>query len=210
MGKIEEVLGQLASTQGLRDEAPNIALAEAIAKDSDKESIKILIDALAQKDRGIQSDAIKVLYEIGERNPSLIADHLGVFLNLLTHKNNRLQWGAMTAIRCIATIQAEAVYMQLPKLLAATETGSVITRDQVVMTLIHLATLPEYHADTISLLLEQLQACPTNQLPMYAERALPVIEELDKANFTKVLEARLDEIEKDSKRKRVEKVLKKL
>jgi hypothetical protein len=45
---------------------------------------------------------------------------------------------------------------------------------------------------------------------MYAENALPVIDAGLKDKFVKTLSGRLDEIEKESKRKRVEKVIKKL
>jgi hypothetical protein len=43
---------------------------------------------------------------------------------------------------------------------------------------------------------------------MYAENAIPVITEKHKQLFIKTLTSRLDDIEKESKRKRVEKVIK--
>jgi hypothetical protein len=55
-----------------------------------------------------------------------------------------------------------------------------------------------------------LQSCPTNQLPMYAENAIPVITEKNNLLLIKTLTSRLDEIEMESKRKRVEKVIKKV
>jgi lipoate-protein ligase A len=57
---------------------------------------------------------------------------------------------------------------------------------------------------------ERLTKSPTNQLPMYAENTLPVIDETNKAAFIKTLQSRLADIEKDTKRIRVEKVIKKL
>jgi hypothetical protein len=56
----------------------------------------------------------------------------------------------------------------------------------------------------------ELMGSATHQLPMYAENAVPVINESNKAVFIKTLNSRLDEIEKERKRKRVEKVIKKL
>jgi hypothetical protein len=44
---------------------------------------------------------------------------------------------------------------------------------------------------------------------MYAENALPIVNEKNKALFIRTLTARLDDFEKETKRKRVEKVLKK-
>jgi hypothetical protein len=58
------------------------------------------------------------------------------------------------------------------------------------------------------LLTREFQTCPINQLPMYAENAMPTITEKNKLFFIKTLTARLDDIEKESKRKRVEKVIK--
>ena len=51
----------------------------------------------------------------------------------------------------------------------------------------------------------------TCALPIsYAEHALPVINEKNKKDFARVLKIRLRDIEKDSKKKRVEKILKKI
>lgn len=57
---------------------------------------------------------------------------------------------------------------------------------------------------------EQLKKCPTNQLPMYAENAIAIVNDNNKALFIKTLSSRLSDIEKDTKRKRVEKLIKKL
>ena len=204
------ILDQLASALGRKDEVPNQELAKAIATAKNTKAIKELVEGLAHKSKAIQSDCIKVLYEIGEQQPVLIAPYFEDFLALLGHKNNRLQWGTMTDLNSIAKVKPYEVYKNLSLILDAADRGSVITRDQAVNILIHLTTTPKYAKDTFPLLLDQLLYCPTNQLPMYAERALPIIDELTKKEFLDVLQARLSEIEKDSKRKRVEKVIKKL
>ena len=206
----EDIINRLASSLGRRDEEPNIALAETIAAASDAAAVQLLVDQLGGKQKDIAGDCIKVLYEIGERRPELIAAHLDVFVQLLTHRNNRLQWGAMTAIHCISKVHPAKVYAQLDPILSSAEKGSVITRDQAVNILIQLAGHGAYHSDAISLLNEQLLSCPTNQLPMYAERMLPAIEAADKALVLESLHSRLDDIDKDSKRKRVEKVIRRL
>jgi hypothetical protein len=59
-------------------------------------------------------------------------------------------------------------------------------------------------------LIEQLKNAATNQLPMYAENVLPIISDKYKSTVIKTLTKRLGEIEKETKRKRVEKVIKKL
>jgi hypothetical protein len=168
------------------------------------------VENLFNKDKNIQSDCIKVLYEIGEQEPRLIAEHDKAFLELLESKNNRLVWGAVTALDCIAEINPKGIYKNLAKILKAGDTGSVITKDHCVGILIKLAAVKQYADDALELLLGELKTCPTNQLPMYAENAIPMISEKHKKNFVKVLTSRLKEIEKESKVKRVEKVIKKL
>ncbi len=204
------VLDKLATTLGQKDEAPNLALAREIATTADKKAVATLVENLSNKNKNIQSDCIKVLYEIGVVAPGLIADYSDNFLVLLNHKNNRLQWGAMTALHAIASVKPDKIYNNLPMILDAADKGSVITKDNAVNILITLAANPKYAEDAFALLLEQLQISPPNQLPMYAERALPIIDDKNKNAFAKVLSTRLPDIEKESKRKRVEKVMKKI
>src|SRR5882757_2998530 len=96
------ILNKLATSLKRRDEVPNQVLAAEIAAKNNKVAIKELIDNLSNKSKDIQHDCIKVLYEAGERKPELITGYLKTFLELLHHKNNRLQWGAMTALHAIA------------------------------------------------------------------------------------------------------------
>ena len=203
------ILPKLASSLDRRDEVPNQELAKQIATKKDKKSVQELIDNLNNKSKDIQNDCIKVLYEIGEINPSLISDYAKEFIALLEHKNNRLQWGAMTAINTITLENPKVIYASLIKIIAAADRGSVIKKDYGVNILIKLCSLKQYADNAFSLLIEQLLSSPTNQLPMYAEKAMPLINDKNKALFIKTLTSRLDDIEKDTKRKRVEKVIKK-
>lgn len=204
------ILPYLATSLGKRDEVPNIELAKRIADKKDKIAVKELIENLSNKSKDIQHDCIKVLYETGERNPSLIIPYFNIFLALLTHKNNRLQWGAMIALSSITGEIPDKIYESLPIIVDAADKGSVITRDYFVNILLQFCAIKKYAADAFSLLNEQLLAAPTNQLPMYAEKTLPYINEKNRKQFVNTLTSRLNDIEKDTKRKRVEKVIKKL
>jgi len=204
------VLDKLSSAFNRRDEVPNQELAQVIAQSADKKAVNELVENLRNKSKAIQNDCIKVLYEIGELKPDLIANYLDNFLALLNHKNNRLQWGAMTALNCITTTKPKEICGNLLQIMDVTENGSVITRDYGVNILINLASVPRYAKNAISLLIEQLLKSPTNQLPMYAERALPIINEQNKRRFVKALKSRVNDVDKESKRKRIEKVIKKL
>lgn len=203
------IIPKLASSLDRRDEVPNQELAKQIATKKDKKAAQELVDNLNNKSKDIQNDCIKVLYEIGEINPSLIADYAKEFIALLDHKNNRLQWGAMTAINTITLENPKVVYGSLTKIIEAADKGSVITKDYGVNILIKLCSIKQYADNAFSLLIEQLLTSPTNQLPMYAEKAMPIINDKNKTLFIKTLTSRLDDIEKDTKRKRVEKVIKK-
>ena len=104
------VISQLASSLGRRDEAPNQVLAQKIAQTRDRCSVQELVVNLSNADKNIQSDCIKVLYEIGERDPALISGYYEEFGSLLNHKNNRLVWGAMTALDAIAEVEPKGIY----------------------------------------------------------------------------------------------------
>jgi hypothetical protein len=204
------ILNKLASALHRKDEEPNVELAQTIAHDEDKEAVQELVNNLRNKNKVIQSDCIKVLYEIGAIKPEIITAYCKEFLELLEHKNKRLVWGAMTALDSITLDNPRLLYSELPKIIDAANKGSVIVKDHAVGILIKLCSLETYADQTFPQLIEQLKGCPTNQLPMYAENAIPIIKEKNKALFTETLLNRLIEIEKDSKRKRVEKVINRL
>jgi hypothetical protein len=204
------IIDKLATSLNRRDELPNQELARQIAAEQDKPAVKELVDNLSNKNRNIQNDCIKVLYEIAAIDPSLIAPYAKVFISLLEHKNNRLQWGAMTAISGIATENPKAVYAALPEIIMAAERGTVITKDATVNILIRLCAVERYADDAFLLLNEQVLNSAVNQLPMYAERAMPIINDKNKKIFINTLTSRLADLDQESKRKRVEKVIQRL
>ena len=203
------VIHKLATSLGRRDEVPNQELAKEIAAKNDKNAVKEIVQNLHNKSRDIQNDCIKVLYETGELKPSLVAPYAKDLIVLLDNKNNRLQWGAMTALNTITLEESKMVWSALPKIVVVANSGSVITRDHAVNILIKLCSVKQYADNAFSLLTEQLLTSPANQLPMYAERAIPVITDKNKGTFIKTLSSRLSDIERDTGRKRVEKVIKK-
>jgi hypothetical protein len=208
------ILDRLATSLGRRDEVPNQLLAAEILRKKNTRAVQELIDNLANKDKGIRSDCIKVLYEIGKSAPEAIAPHYQVFADLLESRDNRLVWGAMIALDTIAAVDPKAIYSLLGKVLKAADEGSVISRDHAVNILITLAGEKQYTAKCFPLLIEQLLTCPNNQLPMYAERSLVLISaglsSQMTSDFEKVLTKRLPALEKESLKARLTKVLKRL
>lgn len=204
------ILDKVATALNRRDETPNQELAKDIVRNKDRGAVRELVENLAHKNKNIQSDCIKVLYEIGEPEPALIAPYYREFGKLLDSKNNRLVWGAMTALDSIAGHEPKGVYGLLTRVLNVAESGSVITRDHAVGILVKLGKLKQYADRCIPLLVEQLQTCPNNQFPMYAEMSLPLVNDKNKAALQKVMTRRLEGLEKESQKKRVAKVLKQL
>ena len=205
------ILNKLASSLGRKDNVPNQELAKEITNSNDYNSIAELVEILRDtKDKKIQSDCIKTLYEVGYIKPELIADYYKYFLKLLKSKNNRLVWGAMIALNTISKIKPKEIYENLIEILNATDKGSVITKDNGIGILINLGSKKEYAKDMFPLLIEQLRKSEAKQLPMYAERTLPIINETNKNEFICLLAERIKELEKESQKKRIEKVFKKL
>lgn len=204
------IINKLACSLGRRDEVPNQELAHQILKSKNTKAVKELVDNLSNSDKNIPSDCIKVLYEIGAGQPKLIADYHREFLALLDNRNNRLVWGAMTALDYITSFRPAPIHKNLAKILMVADNGSVITKDHAIGILIKLAGDKKYAGDALTLLLDQFRSSATNQLPMYAENALSAIPDKSKAAFVKVLTARLGDLEKESQRRRVEKVIAKL
>lgn len=204
------VLSELASALGQKGQDANVALAQKIAARKDNDAITALVQALLHKTKPVRHDCIKTLYETAAIDPALLVPHAATFLELLTDKDNRMQWGAMTALSAMAQEIAGILYTSIDRIINVAGSGSVITRDHAVRILVMLFGQDAYKAVTLPLLAEQLLQSPPNQVPSYAEQAFPVMDAAHKALFEKTLRTRLQDIEQDSKRKRVEKVLKKI
>jgi len=211
MEKPMSILKLLASSLRRKDEAPNIELAQLIVDQGHNEGVKELVEQLQGPDKNIASDCIKVLYEVGERKPGLIAPYINEFLALLKSKNNRLQWGAMTALDAITLEGPELMYGHLSEIMKCSDNGSVITKDHGINILIKLCSIETYHDECFQLLLEQLMDCPENQLPSYSEKSMHLIKDNNElGKFVTTLQNRMGEVIKESKRRRLERVVKKV
>lgn len=203
----KSIVDQLAHSLGRRDEQPNIDLAMKIARSGDVASVKELIGLMSQKKTAWAHDAIKVLYETGERKPELITAYLQDFVKALQHKDNRMKWGAMCALSAISKASPGLLAKHLVTIVEAMDTGSVITRDHGIYILADLARVKKYHKDAVELLLEQMEKAPVNQFPMYAEKTAEVISKPFIPKLISILRKRTDVMEIPSKAKRIEKVM---
>jgi len=189
------VLKRIAYFQNRRDEVPNQQLAQGLAEKKDKKGIREIADHLSDENPAIQSDCLKVLYEIGYLNPALIANYVGDFLKLLRHKNNRLIWGSMIALSTIAEVKADKIYPHVAEVQKAMETGSVITVDNGVKILAIVASKQaSYRRKLFPYLLKHLETCRPKEVPQHAEKSVVAVNAQNKAQFIQVLEKRMTDM----------------
>ena len=188
-------LNYLAHSLGRRDEVPNQELARELAAKKDKKGIREIAENLWNKDKKIQADCIKVLYEVGYIEPKLIADYAEDFVKCLRSRNNRLVWGGMTALAEVARANPDAVFKNLDAIKKAKETGSVITVDNAISTLAWTAAANKKYNETVfPYLLKHLSGCRPKEVPQHAEKTMPAVNASNKADFIKVLEKRTEDL----------------
>ena len=197
---------QLACRLGRNDEIPNIELAEKLCGSGDKDGIREIAEGFKSGDGAVANDCIKVLYEIGQRKPELIAGFADDFISALSDKNNRIVWGSMTALAYIAPIVPESLFKRLPEIIAAYEKGSVITIDNSISVFAQLCKAgADYQARIFPMLLNHLANCRAKEVPQHAERIAVCIDSGNREAFQKALEARAGELS-ESQSKRIKKL----
>lgn len=203
------VLDKLSGAMDRRDEQPNVALAEAIVAGHDTAAIAELAEAVRSGPARQANDALKVLYEVGARDPELVGGQCPVFIEALKSSNNRKVWGAMTALDAVAERRAATLVAELPAIIAAADKGSVIAKDHCNSILVKLARAG-YGDKAVPILVERLKHAAPNQFPTYAEAIAPVLTPQTQPGFLAVLKDRIGSMMQESKRKRIEKVIAKL
>ena len=202
------VLNKIACLQGRRDEVPNQELARELAETKNIEGIQEIATALWNLDPNIQSDCVKVLYEIGYLNPELIAGYVEDFLKLLKSRNNRLVWGSMLALSTIASLKPAEIDAQLALIQKTMEAGSVITVDNGVKILSALAVaLPDRSGEIFPYLLKHLATCRPKDVPQHSEKILAAVDAANKTEFIRILEGRMQDLS-GNQVSRVRKVIK--
>jgi hypothetical protein len=202
------ILSQIAFFQNRRDEIPNQELARQLAEAGDSPGIGEIAENLWNKNPAVQSDCLKVLYEIGYLKPELISGYADEFIKLLKSRNNRLVWGSMIALSTIAAISADALYPYVPEIQKAMQKGSVITVDNAVLTLAGIASSSDARRREIfPSLLDHLKTCRPKDVPQHAEKTLIAVGAENKEAFIAVLEKRMEDMA-GTQAKRVRKVVK--
>ena len=201
-------LPRIAYFQHRRDEVPNQELAKELAAQKDRKGIQEIAANLWNENSNVQSDCLKVLYEIGYLQPELIAPYADDFLKLLHSRNNRLVWGAMIALSTVADRKADAIYPHVEEIKHVMDQGSIITKDNGVKVLALVAAQKAaYSKEIFPYLLHHLETCRPKDVPQHAEKAAVAVNARNKQQFIAVLEKRLVDLS-GSQTARVKKVLK--
>jgi hypothetical protein len=204
------ILNKLAFFQERNDDEPNIALAKELSQTGNKNDIKELIENLSNKEKRIQSNCIKALYELGYIKPELISNYIEDFIKLLNSKNNRLVWGGMIAISTISELKPDEIWKNIDIIIKTMEEGSVITKDAGLIILSKVALKKdEYNKKLFPILIDYLKKSNSKDVASYAEKIAIAINENSKKEFINLLELREKELT-DSQLKRVKKILKNL
>ncbi|MDR2018141.1 MAG: hypothetical protein LBQ00_04605 [Syntrophobacterales bacterium] len=200
----------LACRLGRNDEAPNIQIAEKLCENMDKKGIAEIIAGLKSNDKAIANDCIKVLYEIGQRKPVLIADFADDFITALSDKENRIVWGSMKALSCVASIKPEIISSRLSEIITAYKKGSVITVDNSISVFAELCRVnSDCRIEVFPILLNHIKNCRAKDIPQHTERISVCIGLDNKEVFFEVLDARTSDLSK-AHRSRILKLKKKI
>lgn len=204
------MIERIASNLGRNDEGPNVELAEELARTRDAKGISEIVRGLDDGKEGVANDCIKVLYEIGYRDCTLIEKYAERFVALLDSKNNRLVWGAAIALSLVAEARSEYLLGVFDRIRAAYERGSVITVDNCVSVFAGIAKAGgKCERIAFPVIVEHLAACRPKEVAQHAERAAICVNAKNAAEFRSALAKRYP-ILSDAQKKRVDKLLRSL
>ena len=182
------VIERIAFYRGIRDEVPNQELARELAESKDGEGVKEIADHLWDKNANVRSDCLKVLYETGYIDPDLIAPYSADFLKLLVSKQNRLVWGAMIALSCVASLKAEELFESRDLICKTIDQGSVITQDGGIKSMALVAAADKrYQEELTPYLMNFLRKCRPSDVPRHAEFVLVCVDDLNKEEYVSIL-----------------------
>ncbi|MGD0751481.1 MAG: hypothetical protein ABSA23_08735 [Anaerolineales bacterium] len=189
------VLNKIAFFQNRRDEIPNQEMARELAQTRSQADIQEIATNLWNKVPNIQSDCLKVLYELGYLAPELIADRVDDFLKFLRHPNNRMVWGGRIALSTVADSKAAEIFPHVDEIVQVMKMGSVITMDNGIKALALVASQKgEYRKAIFPILLDHLKTCRPKEVPQHAEKSLPATTVDNKSDLILVLEKRFEEM----------------
>jgi hypothetical protein len=206
--QMKSIIEKLSASLGQQSSDADIELALEISKTQNQDAVRELVSNLINKDKRIQSSCIKTLYETGYRSPGLISDYHQDFLGQLTSHNNRMVWGSMIALSTIADQRPAELFDSLQLILDTMKKGSVITVDAGVAILGSLNSFSKYSPEVEKHLTDILWKCEAKDLPGFMEKVLKSVSPANKEIYIRIINQRIIELEKESQKKRLMKILK--
>jgi hypothetical protein len=198
---------RIAYNLGRRDEVPNQELARELAEARDATGIAEIAEHLRDRNKSVASDCLKVLYEVGYADPTLIEPYTGAFIELLGDRNNRMVWGGMIALATLAEAQHDVLWEHVDDLVAAVQQGSVITRVWGVKALAVVASKDPGREESLRpFMMGILRECPPKLVATHAEGMLPMVHDGNSSELIGTLESRRDELSR-SQSTRLDRVL---
>jgi len=189
------ILHKLACSQGRRDERPDQELAAELVKTRSRGDIREIVENLSHRDKKIQNDCIKTLYEIGYLAPELVAEYWQDFLRLLHGRNNRLVWGGMIALSTVAPLRAKELFDYAREIEQVMDRGSVITVDAGVRVLAAIAAGNGKRGKGVfQYLLDHLASCRPKEVAQHAESTAVAVSRTNRKEFIGVLQTRLQDL----------------
>lgn len=203
-------LNKISFALGINNDIPNQELARELAENNDKKGIPEIHSGLSDKNRRIQSNCIKVLYETGYIKPELISEYAETFIKLLSSKNNRLVWGSMIALMTIADINPKPLLKQIDNIKKIVESGSVITKDAGFAAIAKaLSTDKKALKSNIDFLFDWISKIEAKRIPKFVEDISPVMIDPYAVSFLEIIESRKKELS-NPQLSRLNKTLKKI
>jgi len=205
-----DIADLFAQALGRKDQQPNIDLAKKLAKSGTNDDIIELFEYCKSGKKVQKSDAIKVIYELAQLRPSLVAPYIQNLIDLLATKNNRMIWGILQAINALADENPEVIIKNLNLILQASDRSSVIAKDNLMAILAKLNQKPRFKKLLTPVILQRLEHSAPNQFPTYAQLIAPTIEKESKEVLMQIILERRKSISSIAKLKRLDKTLREL
>lgn len=207
---MNNVTDRFASALDRRDQGPNEAIAEEIARGATPDLLRDVTKVLESKaNTRLKNDAVMVMMALSRIAPHFLEDHFDLLMKVLRSSSNRQVFGSMIALANLAPLKRRELRGHIPMILKAMDQGTVVTRDHGFTILTELYK-EDQSGDLLSLINEQILKAPPNQLGQYTEKFMIVVRPGDIPALIEALEARAGELTNEHHLKRLGKNLKKL
>ncbi len=199
------ILDKVSKFQTMKYEEGLSNLVVEIVLSNNQEIVDVILNELMNtKNKSVQSNYIKLLYEIGREDADLINPYTKEFIFLLSSKNNRVVWGAMYALAAMTYLDEMVNYMF--EIVDAINEGSRITYDAGIKVLVNI-TNKFKHVGFSELKLKLLE-CDAKKLAAYVEETIICNDEEVRNEVINIIDKRISEFSKASQIKRLEKTKK--